>query len=134
MSRILKPSRIAVSVISALCLVWLIYRNANFLHAGFGIIEFRETDLIAMCLLCYAIMRAQWLFIPLMAAISISCVIAIFTIITKGIIMFFSEDNWIAGWHATNFAAGCCLFVLSLESIERVMKIKPNKPRHDNPY
>ncbi len=132
MSHILKSSRIAISAISALCLAWLIYKNNNSLLAGLGIIEFRETDLIAMCLLSYVIVRAQWNFAPLVTAISISFIVAVFTIITKGLIMFFSEDNWIAGWHAVNFAVGCCIFVLLLESIEQAKKIKAEQAAPSN--
>lgn len=127
MSRIQISVRIAVSVISSFCLIWLVYQNASFLVAGLGIIEFRETDLIAMCLLSYALVRSQWKYGLCIASIGISIAVAVFTILTKGVIMFFSEDNWIAGWHATNFAAGCCLLVLTLESVEKAKKLKSKK-------
>jgi|GEM_PF-2085760 len=55
-----KSWRTVISVLSAICLVWLAYQNTNFLVSGLGIIEFRETDLIAMCLLSFTLMRAQW--------------------------------------------------------------------------
>jgi len=119
-------TRIILTILSLLGIVWMIRRNADFLVSGFGVIEFREKDLMVICLLCLALMRAQWQRGPLIAAIAISFLVAGFTIISKGVILFFSEDKWIAAWHAGTFAAGCCLFVLTLLSLTRAQKMKPD--------
>ncbi|MBK1856579.1 hypothetical protein [Oceaniferula flava] len=44
----------------------------------------------------------------------------VFTIVTKGVIMLFSADLWVAGWHAMTFAVGCWIFIIALESCERL--------------
>lgn len=114
--------RAAITILAVSCIARILYHNFSFLISGLGIIEFREPDLIAICILSFVLMRTQWERRSSAVANSFALVVGAFTLLTKGLIMFFSADLWVAGWHAMTFAVGCCLFVLALESSERLKK------------
>ena len=120
MNTFTKTIRILLIGISSFFILIIPALNIQWFTSGLGVIEFPEKQIIILCLFAFVLMKAQFTQRGELIATWVAMAIALFTFITKGVILFFSADGAIAEWHGICFGIGSSLLILSVLNLEKL--------------